>query len=84
MLELLSRAATRNRADGKPMVGMVMLGMGDGSHFWGPVNGILCIFCAYLDRLARAVPSNLRTSEKLQRSKMYVVFGSSVPDERER
>lgn len=66
------------------MVGMVMLGMGDGSHFWGPVNGILCIFCAYLDCLARTVPSNLRISEKLQRSKMCVVFGSLVLYEWER
>ena len=63
------------------MVGMVMVGMGDGrcamgdgSHFWGPVNGILCIFCAYLDHLARPVPGNLRILEKLKRSTVYVVF----------
>ena len=56
------------------MVEMVMLGMGDGSYLWDPVNGILCIFCAYLDRLAKAVPSNLRILEKLQRSKMCDVL----------
>ena len=66
------------------LVGMLMVGMADGSRFWGPVNGILCIFSTYLGRLARAVPSNLRISENLQRSKMHVAFSTPVLHERER
>ena len=58
--------------------------MGDGSHFRGPVNGILCIFCAYLGRLARAVPGNLRILKKLKRPIMYVVFSTLILHERER
>ena len=61
-----------------------MVGMGDGSPFGGPVNGILCIFSTYLGRLARAVPSNLQILKKLKQSIMYVLFSTLILHEQER